>query len=64
MTEKPRLVPDGSSNGNLVSRPAGNVEFIGIGAALSHIRFMPGRPRHSPQETVSASPGLGPFLCL
>jgi hypothetical protein len=41
----------------------GNADFIGIGGALTHIRFMPGCPRHSsPKRTVSASPELGPFL--
>ena len=40
-----------------------HAKFNGTGGMLTHIGFMPGRPRHSPKRTVSASPELGPFLC-
>jgi hypothetical protein len=41
----------------------GNTKFIGIGEALSHIRCMLGRPRHSPQDDgLSVPPRWGRFL--
>ena|ERR1700694_2086834 len=43
---------------------ASNAEFIGGGGLLTHIRIVPGRPRHSspPRDGLSHPPQLGPFL--
>jgi hypothetical protein len=39
-----------------------HAKFNGIGGLLTHISFVPGRPRHKPQDGLSLPPELGPFL--
>jgi hypothetical protein len=44
---------------------AGNAEFSGIGGLRTHIKSVPGRPRHSPKSGLSfPPPGLGPFFSV